>query len=110
MEAIEFGPKWFEEVLALTSLKDEVERIKKTWEATLEKLRRMARSYIDGLFSDAEYHRLKRILEMELESLVIPEVDAAREAGKLIIDLPKLWASANATEKRRLILSLLDAI
>jgi len=30
------------------------------------------------------------MLEMELESLVVPEVHAAEEAGKLIQDFPKL--------------------
>ena len=28
---------------------------------------------------------------MELESLVIPEADAAEKSGQLILDLPKLW-------------------
>jgi site-specific DNA recombinase len=45
-----------------------------------------------------------------LESLVIPEVNAAQEDGKLIISLPQLWASANDSEKRKLVLSVLDAV
>ena len=32
---------------------------------------------------------------MELESLVVPQANAAEEAGKLIMNLPKLWAEAN---------------
>jgi site-specific DNA recombinase len=62
------------------------------------------------LIPDEEYHRQKRLLELELESLIIPEVDAAREAGRLIIDLPKLWLAANATEKRKIIMTVLDAV
>jgi site-specific DNA recombinase len=100
IKAIELGPKWFEEVLAIISLKDEVERIKITRQDVIEKLRRMAKAYIDGLFPDQEYNRQKRLLELQLESLVVPEVDAAREAGKLIIDLPQLWTKANVLEKR----------
>ncbi len=47
---------------------------------------------------------------MELESLVVPQANAAEEAGKLIQDLPRLWSEANLTEKRRLLLSMLDAV
>jgi site-specific DNA recombinase len=53
-------------------------------------LRRMGKAYIDGVFPDEEYHRQKKILEMELESLVIPQADAAENAGKLVMALPWL--------------------
>ena len=76
--AIELGPQWLEEVLAIISLKDEVERVKKQRQATLEKLRRMAKAYIDGVFPDDEYYRQKKLLEMELESLVVPKSECRR--------------------------------
>jgi site-specific DNA recombinase len=57
-----------------------------------------------------EYHHKKWLLELELESLIIPEVNATWEARKLITNLPQLWASANGEEKRRLVLSVLDAV
>ena len=110
IEAIELGPKWLEEVLSIISLKDDVDRVKKERQAVQEKLRRMAKAYIDGVFPDGEYHRQKRLLEMELESLVIPQANAAEEAGKLIMDLPKLWSEANFEEKRKLLLAMLDAV
>ncbi len=108
--AIELGPKWLEEVLAIVSVKDEVERVKKERQAVQEKLRRMAKAYMDNLFPDEEYHRQKRLLEMELESLVVPEASAAEEAGKLIMDLPKLWHEATEDERRKLLLTMLDAV
>ncbi len=110
VEAIELGPRWLEEVLAIISLKDEVEQVKKKRVATQEKLRRMSRAYIDGLFPDEEYRRQKKLLEMELESLVVPEANAAEEAGKLIRGLPDLWNKANLTERRKLLISMLDAV
>lgn len=110
VEAIELGPRWLEEVLAIISLKDEVERVKEQRLDVQEKLRRMAKAYIDGLFPDQEYHRQKKLLEMELESLVVPQANAAEEAGKLILDLPRLWAEANLEEKRKLLLVMLDAV
>ena len=70
----------------------------------------MAKAYVDGLFPDEEYRRQKRLLEMELESLAVPEANAAEEAGKLLNDVPKLWAGANLEERRRLLLAMLDAV
>lgn len=110
IEAIELGPQWLEEVLSIISLKDEVEKVREKRQTAQEKLRRMAKAYMDGLFPDEEYHRQKKLLEMELESLVIPHANAAEEAGKLILDLPRLWANANDEERRRLLLTMLDAV
>jgi site-specific DNA recombinase len=108
--AIELKPKWLEEVLAILSLKDETERIIKERQTVQEKLRRMAQTYIDGLFPENDYQYQRKLLEMHLESLVIPEVDAAKEAGELIYHLPALWQAANFSERRRLIISMLDAV
>ena len=102
VSAIELGPQWLEEVLAIISLKDEVEKVKKDRTAVQEKLRRMAKAYIDGLFPDEEYNRQRKLLEMELESLVVPGANAAEEAGKLIMNLRELWVEANVEEKRKL--------
>ena len=108
--AIELSPRWLEEVLAIISLKDEVDQVKKKRKTIQEKQRRMARAYVDGVFPDDEYYRQKKLLELEMESLVVPAADAAIEAGKLILDLPKLWAKANVEERRKLLLSMLDAV
>ena len=70
----------------------------------------MAKTYVDGLFPDDEYHRQKRLLEMELESLVVPEANAAEEAGKLVRDLPGLWSKADLEEQRKLLTAMLDAV
>ncbi|MBI2859184.1 MAG: recombinase family protein [Chloroflexi bacterium] len=110
VEAIELGPQWLEQVLSIISLKDEVDRVKKARLAVQEKLRRMMKVYLDGLFPDEEYHRQKRLLELELESLVVPEANAAEEAGMLLINLPKLWAEADLTERRKLLIAMVDAV
>ena len=65
---------------------------------------------IIAVYDDEEYRRQKRKLEMELESLVAPEADAASEAGWLIERLPELWSGASEGERRKLLLSMLDAV
>ena len=41
---------------------------------------------------------------------MVPGVNAAEEAGKIIADLPGLWVGANEEEKRKLLLTMLDAV
>ena len=45
-----------------------------------------------------------------LTSLVVPRVDAAREAGKLLENLPAFWEQANLGERRSILLALLDSV
>ncbi len=63
-----------------------------------------------GLFDEIEYHRQKKSLEWELESLLIPEVDAAKEAGRVLTAMPRLWAGAILKERHQLLTMILDAV
>lgn len=63
-----------------------------------------------GLFDEVEYHRHKKSVEWELESLLIPEVDAAKEADQLLADTPRLWAGATLQERYQLLTMILDAV
>ena len=49
-------------------------------------------------------------MELELESLIIPEVDSIKEPGHLVMDLPRLWGGATIEERRLLLLAMLDAV
>ena len=42
--------------------------------------------------------------------MVIPEVDSIKEAGRLVMDLPRLWDGATIEERRKLLLAMLDAV
>ncbi|MFC1982004.1 recombinase family protein [Chloroflexota bacterium] len=110
VSAIELSPRWLEEVLAIVNLKDDVDKVKKERKQLQEKLKRMARTYIDGLLPEDEYNRQRKLHEQQLESLIVPEASAAEEAGKLIQDLPKLWSEANQEEQRKLLMTMLDAV
>ncbi|MCZ6615148.1 MAG: hypothetical protein O6920_05155 [Chloroflexi bacterium] len=45
-----------------------------------------------------------------MESLVVPEASAAEEAGYLLERLPELWREATLEERRRLLLTMLEAV
>ena len=62
------------------------------------------------MFDEVEYHRQKKSLEWELESLLIPEIDAAKEAGRLLADMPRLWAGETLHGRHQLLTMILDAV
>ena len=41
---------------------------------------------------------------------MVPDADAAVTAGKLLEDLPALWEKADLGERRRILLTMLDAV
>ena len=49
-------------------------------------------------------------MEGKLGALVVPGVDAAKKAGKLLEDLPALWEQANLSERRKLLQTMLEAV
>ena len=49
-------------------------------------------------------------MEDKLATLEVPGVDAAMETGKLLEDLPVLWEEAGLTERRKLLMAMLDAV
>lgn len=63
-----------------------------------------------GWSDEPDYERQKAQLEFDLTALVVPEADAVAEAGRLVQRLPELWAAADLSERRRLLITVLDAV
>ena len=101
---------WLDRVLARIQLEDEVTRIEQERQTAQDRLRRLAKAYVDGLYTDEDYRREKNLLEERISSLIVPGVDAAQEAGKLLEDLPRLWKGATLSERRALLTTMLDAV
>ncbi len=110
VEAIVLPDAWMDRVLARIQLADEMNRVDQERKATLQRLQRLGQVYLDGLMGPEDYKRQKRDLEEKLGSLVIPGADAAQEAGQLLENLPHLWEDANLSERRKLLLTMLDAV
>ena len=108
--ALVLPTNWLERVLERISLRDEVARVRAEREKMQEKLKRLGKAYVDGLIDESDYQRQKAQYEFELASLVVPEADMVAEAGRLVQNLPELWAQADLRERRRLLLSILDAV
>jgi site-specific DNA recombinase len=98
--SISRGANWQHPVGPSPEAPDE---LKKLW-VTLGK------AYVDGLYDDEGCRREKRSLEDKLANLVVPGVDAAMEVGNLLENLPVLWQEADLTERRKLLMAMLDAV
>ena len=99
-----------ERALDRVNLTDQVKQVEEQQKKLEERLRRMAKAFIDGLFDDGDYRRQKEQIEFDLASLMVPEANATEEAGKLLLDLPHLWVGANLEERRKLLLTILDTV
>ena len=77
---------------------------------TLATILRLGKTYRELLIDDDEFRRQKRLFEDRLASLVVPDADAAVNAGKLLEDLPLLWDKADLGERRRILMTMLDAV
>ena len=60
VEAIELGPRWEEEVLSIVSTRDEAESIRDKRQKVQERLRRLGKAYVDGVYDDEEYKRQEK--------------------------------------------------
>ena len=99
-----------DEVMAIVAVKDQLDDVNHQRELVIGKLHRLAKAWVEGYYPEAQYEQQKRRLELELESLVIPELNAAEEAGNLIPNLPGLWQDADLGERREILLAMLDAV
>lgn len=100
VQAIELGPSWLEQVLALVAEKDQIKDVEQTQGKIQEKLQRLGRAYVDGLYEEPEYKAEKNRLGLELESLAMLQLSTVKEAGLLLLKLPRLWRDANLEERR----------
>ena len=89
---------------------DDVEQVRHERTQTEQRLKRLGKAYVDGLYDDEGYRTEKRTLEDKLANLVVPGVDAAMEAGKLLENLPVLWEEADLAGRRKLLMAMLDAV
>ena len=110
ISAIVLPDAWIDRVLAQVHLADEVRRVGEQRKKVQQRLRRLSQVYVDGHIPDDEYRRQKKGLEEKLRSLVVPDADVALQAGKLLEDLPRLWKKADLSERRRILMTMLDAV
>lgn len=69
-----------------------------------QKLRRLGKTYRDGLIADDEYELQQR------DGLVVPEERSTLQAGHLLENLPLLWEKANVEERHSILNGFLECV
>ena len=103
-------PSWRERIIDKISSLSEREGILTQRVIIENKLRRLGKTFIDGLIEEGEYNVQRVLLQDSLNSLVIPEADAAITAGELLENLGPVWEIATLEEKHRLLSGMLEAV
>ncbi len=103
-------PSWRERIIDKISSLSEREDIFRQREIIESKLRRLGKTFIDGLIEEGEYNVQRTLLQDALNSLVIPEADAALTAGELLENLGPIWEIATLEEKHKLLSGMLEAV
>jgi site-specific DNA recombinase len=88
----------------------EHEHILKQRKQILEKLRILGKTYLDGVIEDGEYNVQRKLLQNNLDSLIIPEADVAFNAGEILEILGLIWQKATLEEKHKLLSGMLEAV
>ena len=73
-------------------------------------MRRLGKAFVDGLVEEEDYKVQKKMIQDQLDGLVIPEAEAAFIAGQKMEDLGTVWEVASLEDKHSLLLSMLDAV
>jgi len=103
-------PLWKERIIAKLSTVSEHDRILDERRRTNDRLRRLAKAYVDGLIEESEYDIQRKLLQGSLDALVVPEIDAALDAGELLENLGEIWEKATIEEKHKLLATMLDVV
>jgi site-specific DNA recombinase len=110
IQSMVLEPSWRERIISRVSTLSEHEHILKQRKQIQEKIRRLGKTYLDGVIEDGEYNVQRKLLQDNLDSLVIPEPDAAMNAGKLLESLGLIWQKATLEEKHTLLSGMLEAV
>ncbi len=103
-------PDWKDRILERLSTASERQNILKQRKQAEAKLKRLAKTYIDGLIDEGQYNIQRKLQQDSLKTLVIPEEEASIEAGTLLEDLRAVWKEATLEEKNQLLSIMLDAV
>lgn len=110
VESLNLDPSWKERIIMKLSSYCEHEQMLKQKKHLEEKLRRLAKAYVDGVVGEGEYNVQRKLLQDALNSLVIPEADATIDAGQLLESLGIIWNKATLEEKHTILTGMLEAV
>jgi len=110
IKSLTLDPAWRDRITEKLSKISERDSIFARRKQSEEKLKRLGRSYIDGVIDEGEYRVQLKAIQSALESLVVPGIEAAIHAGEFLEGLGSIWDIATMEEKHKLLSVCLDAV
>lgn len=110
ISSLVIDPQWRSKILARMEQVSDVAKVLAERGQLKERLRRLGRSFVDGLVEESEYSVQRKLLQDRFDSLVVPELNAAYNAGEVLESLKEVWGLATMEEKNRLLRTMLEAV
>ena len=110
VESIKLDSSWERHMAGIISTMDKQTKMESERHTLEQKLRRLGKTYRDGLVEDDECELQQRVLKTQLDSLVVPEERSTLQAGHLLEDLPLLWEKANLEERHSILNGFLECV
>ena len=101
---------WQKEIEEMAADFDETNHIEKERQHTQEQLRRLVRTYQDGLVDDKEYERKRDSLQAKLEGLIIPDSATLLEQGLQLENLEPYLQEATEAERSEIAHLILETV
>jgi site-specific DNA recombinase len=110
IESIKLDPSWERRMAGIVDTLDQRAQVEAERQTLEQRLRRLAKAYVDGYVDEEDYEFQQRVLKSQLDSLVIPEERSTLQAGQLLENLPLLWSKANLEERHTILNGFLDCV
>ena len=110
VESIKLDASWERRMAGIIHTLDKRAEVESERHTLEQKLRRLGKTYRDGLIDDDEYELQQRVLKTQLDSLVVPEERSTLQAGHLLENLPLLWQKASPEERHSILNGFLECV
>ena len=110
IKSLVLDPNWRTNIIDKVSSLSEHERVKKERANLNDRMRRLGKAFVDGLVEEEDYKIQRKMIQDQLDSLVIPEAEAAFDAGQKLENLGSIWELASPEDKHALLFSMLEAV
>ena len=110
VESIKLDSSWERHMAGIIHTMDRKAQVESERHALEQKLRRLGKTYRDGLVGDDEYELQQRVLKTQLDSLVVPEERSTLQAGHLLENLPLLGEKANPEGRHSILNGFLECV
>ena len=110
MGSIKLDPSWERRAAGLIANQDRHSQVEDERRKLEQRLKRLARAYVDGFVEEDDYEFQQRVLKTQIGGLIIPEEGSIVQAGHLLENLPLMWEKADLEERHTILKGFLECV